>query len=122
MADRLFAGVKAIDCASFMPTPGAPTDQDAEKAGFDSTGYWARSGLMDVVRPDAEATPARSAPGMGDHPSAMALYGAIMTALYRRERTGKGGHVSSSLVANGIWSNSYFVQAKLIGRDRKSVV
>jgi formyl-CoA transferase len=54
---------------------------------------------------------------MGDHPSAMALYGAIMTALYRRERTGKGGHVSSSLVANGLWSNSYFVQAKLIGSE-----
>jgi crotonobetainyl-CoA:carnitine CoA-transferase CaiB-like acyl-CoA transferase len=90
---------------------------EAEKTGFDSTAYWARSGLMDMVRPDEGATPARSTPGMGDHPSAMALYGAIVTALYRRERTGKGGQVSSSLVANGLWSNSYFVQAKLIGSE-----
>jgi crotonobetainyl-CoA:carnitine CoA-transferase CaiB-like acyl-CoA transferase len=88
---------------------------EAEKTGFDSTAYWARSGLMDVVRPDADATPARSSPGMGDHPSATALFGAIMTALWRREKTGRGGQVDSSLVANGLWSNSFFVQAKLIG-------
>jgi crotonobetainyl-CoA:carnitine CoA-transferase CaiB-like acyl-CoA transferase len=101
--------------ASF--TAYGETGPEAEKTGFDSTAYWARSGLMDMVRADEDATPARSTPGMGDHPSAMALYGAIVTALYRRERTGKGGHVSSSLVANGLWSNSYFVQAKLIGSE-----
>ncbi len=89
--------------------------EEADKTGFDSTAYWARSGLMDMVRADSETTPARSAPGMGDHPSAMALYGAIVTALYRRDRTGMGCKVSSSLVANGLWSNSYFVQAKLAG-------
>jgi crotonobetainyl-CoA:carnitine CoA-transferase CaiB-like acyl-CoA transferase len=101
--------------ASF--TAYGETGPEAEKTGFDSTAYWARSGLMDMVRPDADATPARSAPGMGDHPSAMALFGAIMTALWRRERTGRGGHVDSSLVANGLWSNSYLVQAKLIGAE-----
>ncbi len=88
---------------------------EAEKTGFDSTAYWARSGLMDMVRPDAHAVPARSLPGMGDHPSASSLYGAIVTALYRRERTGKGGFVSTSLLANGIWANGCFAQAKLCG-------
>ena len=29
-------------------------------------------------------------PGMGDHPTATALYAAIVTALYRREKTGRG--------------------------------
>ncbi len=89
--------------------------EEAEKTGFDSTAYWARSGLMDLVRADADATPARSVPGMGDHPSAIALYGAIVTALYRRERTGIGGLASSSLLANGIWANGFFVQATLAG-------
>src|SRR5688572_2705159 len=70
---------------------------------------------MDVARPRADATPARSSSGTGDHPSATALFGAIMTALWRREKTGRGGQVDSSLVANGLWSNSFFVQAKLIG-------
>lgn len=98
--------------ASF--TAYGETGPESEKTGFDSTAYWARSGLMDMVRPDADSPPARSTPGMGDHPSAMALFGAIMTALWRRERTGKGGMVGSSLVANGLWSNSYFVQAALL--------
>jgi formyl-CoA transferase len=52
---------------------------------------------------------------MGDHPCAMALYGAIVTALYKRERTGKGSHVSSNLMANGIWANGILAQAKLCG-------
>jgi crotonobetainyl-CoA:carnitine CoA-transferase CaiB-like acyl-CoA transferase len=52
---------------------------------------------------------------MGDHPSAIALYAAILTALYRREHTGKGGHVGSSLMANGAWANGVFIQAQLCG-------
>ena len=91
------------------------TGAEANKPGFDSNAWWARSGLMDIVRPEAEATPARSVPGMGDHPSAVSLYAAIVTALYRREHTGKGGQVATSLMANGVWSNGYFVQARLCG-------
>src|ERR1700680_4894453 len=88
---------------------------EANKPGFDSNAYWARSGLMDLVRADTTTTPARSVAGMGDHPCAMALYGAIVTALYKRERTGKGSHVSSNLMANGIWANGILAQAKLCG-------
>jgi formyl-CoA transferase len=89
--------------------------EEANKPGFDSNAYWARSGLMDLVRADENTTPARSVAGMGDHPCAMALYGAIVTALYKRERTGKGSHVSSNLMANGIWANGILAQAKLCG-------
>jgi crotonobetainyl-CoA:carnitine CoA-transferase CaiB-like acyl-CoA transferase len=89
--------------------------EEANKPGFDSNAYWARSGLMDLVRADAHTTPARSVAGMGDHPCAMALYGAIVTALYKRERSGKGSHVSSNLMANGIWANGILAQAKLCG-------
>src|ERR1700737_343763 len=89
--------------------------EEANKPGFDSNAYWARSGLMDLARADEKTTPARSVAGMGDHPCAMALYGAIVTALYKRERTGKGSHVSSNLMANGIWANGILAQAKLVG-------
>ena len=89
--------------------------EEANKPGFDSNAYWARSGLMDLVRADENTTPARSIAGMGDHPCAMAFYGAIVTALYKRERTGKGSHVSSNLMANGIWAASVLAQAKLCG-------
>src|ERR1700720_3418557 len=91
------------------------TGAEADKPGFDSNAYWARSGLMDLVRADENTTPARSLPGMGDHPCAMAFYGAIVTALYKRERTGKGSHVSSNLMANGIWAAGVLAQAKLCG-------
>jgi formyl-CoA transferase len=87
--------------------------EEANKPGFDSNAYWARSGLMELVRADTNTTPARSIAGMGDHPCAMAFYGAIVTALYKRERTGKGSHVSSNLMANGVWAASVLAQAKL---------
>ncbi len=89
--------------------------EEANKPGFDSNAYWARSGLMDLVRADLDTTPARSVSGMGDHPCAMALYGAIVTALYKRERTGNGSHVGSNLMANGVWANGVMAQAKLCG-------
>jgi len=89
--------------------------EEADKPGFDSNAYWARSGLMDLVRADENTTPARSIPGMGDHPCAMAFYGAIVTALYKRERSGEGSHVSSNLMANGVWAAGVLAQAKLCG-------
>jgi len=91
------------------------TGPEANKPGFDATAWWARTGLMHLVRAGEAATPARSLPGMGDHPSAMGTYGAIVTALYQRERTGKGNYVSSSLLANGLWANGCSVQAALCG-------
>ena len=94
--------------------------EEANKPGFDSNAYWARSGLMDLVRADIDTTPARSIAGMGDHPCAMAFYGAIVTALYKRERTGKGSHVASNLMANGVWAASVLAQAKLCGRRSAS--
>jgi len=89
--------------------------EEADKPGFDSNAYWARSGLMDLVRADENTTPARSVPGMGDHPCAMAFYGAIVTALYKRERTGEGSHVATNLMANGVWAAGVLAQAKLCG-------
>ncbi|MEO9190729.1 MAG: CoA transferase [Acetobacteraceae bacterium] len=87
---------------------------EASKPGFDATAWWARSGLMHLVRA-GDAAPARSLAGMGDHPSGIALYAAVATALFQRERTGKGLAVGSSLLANGLWANACQVQARLCG-------
>ena len=91
------------------------TGAEASRPGFDSTALWARTGLMDLVRPSPEAPPSRSLPGMGDHPTGMSLFGAIMAALYQRERTGRGTMVSTSLMANGLWWNAIQVQGILCG-------
>lgn len=87
---------------------------DANRTAYDSVAWWARSGMMDFVRPSNNSPVAWSTPGMGDHPTGMALYGAIMTALFKRERTGEGGEVSTSLMANGAWANGVFIQAALM--------
>src|SRR6266851_1659360 len=60
--------------------------EEANKPGFDSNAYWARSGLMDLVRADTNTTPARSVAGMGDHPCAMAFYGAKFSERRSREQ------------------------------------
>lgn len=98
---------------------------DAELPGFDITSYWARSGLLSMTR-DAGAPPTWPVGGSGDNATAVGLFSAIVTALYRRERTGKGSYVTTSLLAEGVWSASVSVQAALAGarfnppHDRKN--
>ncbi|HEX3179682.1 MAG TPA: CoA transferase [Beijerinckiaceae bacterium] len=89
--------------------------EEANKPGFDITAWWARSGLMDGVRTEAKAPPARPLTGMGDHPSGISLYASIVMALYQRQITGKGAYVGTSLIANGLWSNGVMAQAALCG-------
>ena len=117
-------GLRYEDLASLNPrliyasmSAYGETGPEAGTTGFDTTAYWARSGLMDLVRPDPEGEPARSMAGMGDHPTGMALLSAIMLALYRRERTGKGGMVHTSLLANGFFANAFMAQAALCGAE-----
>lgn len=90
---------------------------EKDRPGFDATTFWARSGLADLVRPSIDAQPASLTAGAGDQTTALALFGAIMTALWRRERTGEGGRVTSTLIGNGIWANGVYVQAALNGAE-----
>ena len=98
---------------------------DADLPGFDITSYWARSGLLSMTR-DAGAPPTWPVAGSGDNATAVGLYSAIVTALYRRERSGKGSYVTTSLLAEGIWSASVSIQGALSGakfyglHDRKN--
>src|SRR2546426_3066205 len=98
---------------------------DADVPGFDLTAYWARSGLLSMTR-DAGSPPTWPVAGSGDNATAVAIYSAIVTALYRRERTGKGSHVTTSLLAEGIWAASVSIQGALSGakfhglHDRKN--
>jgi crotonobetainyl-CoA:carnitine CoA-transferase CaiB-like acyl-CoA transferase len=76
---------------------------DANLPGFDITAYWARSGLLSLTR-DAGAPPTVPVLGSGDHATAVGLFSAIVMGLYRRERTGKGSYVTTSLLAEGVWA------------------
>ena len=97
---------------------------DADLPGFDITSYWARSGLLSMTR-DVGAPPTWPVGGSGDNATGVGIYSAIVTALYRRERTGKGSYVTTSLLAEGVWSASVAIQgalsgAKFFGHDRKN--
>lgn len=88
--------------------------KEADRRAFDFTAWWARSGLMEFIR-DPGQKPLVAAPGMGDHATATALFGAIMAGLYRRELTGEGAFVSTSLAANGVWANGMALQGVVAG-------
>src|SRR6202166_2972280 len=98
---------------------------DANLPGFDITSYWARSGLLSMTR-DAGVPPTWPIAASGDHATAVGLFSAIVMGLYRRERTGKGSYVTTSLLAEGIWAAGVSIQgalsgAKLFGlHDRKN--
>ena len=51
----------------------------------------------------AGSYPVNSRYAMGDAISGTALFGSVMTALYQREKTGKGDFVTMSLYNAGIW-------------------
>jgi formyl-CoA transferase len=88
------------------------TGPDAHLPGFDITAYWSRSGLLSLTR-DAGAPPTLPVAGSGDHATAVGIYSAIVTALYRRERTGKGAYVTTSLLAEGVWACGVMTQGAL---------
>ena len=120
---RAELGLEYADLAALNPrliyadvTGFGETGPDAHLPGFDVTAYWARSGLMDLTR-DSGEPPAMNVPASGDHATAITLYAGIMTALYRRQKTGQGARVTASLVAEGAYAASIYLQAVLAGAD-----
>ncbi len=89
---------------------------EASRRAFDVTGWFARTGILDVMR-EKDVAPAPPAGGVGDHATAMTLFGAIMLALYRRQQTGAGAMVSTSLAVTGAWANGLQLQGVLAGID-----
>ncbi len=90
---------------------------DADKAGYDGTSYWTRSGMASVMPENSEGWPmGQPAPAFGDVMGGLAVAGAISSALFKRERTGETSIVDVSLMATAIWQNSpLMVASKLFG-------
>ena len=94
---------------------------DSEKRGYDTTAWWASAGILDLMKPGVSA-PMFPVGGVGDHASAMSLFGGIMMALYQREKSGLGDCVETSLVANGAWSNGMHLQGAIAGFDLGAIL
>lgn len=93
---------------------------ERHKPGYDSVSYWVRSAIETQIFP-YEGWLRPFPYGAGDHPSGMTLFAAIMTGLYKRQQTGEGSKVSTSLLANGAWANSVMLQAQLSGAEFREV-
>lgn len=92
----------------------------SENEAFDMIAYWNYSGMMNLMRAPGKE-PVQACPGMGDHPTAVAMYAGIVTAMLKRERTGKGSFVHSSLLANGVWAASTMASGAFTPSDFNSV-
>jgi crotonobetainyl-CoA:carnitine CoA-transferase CaiB-like acyl-CoA transferase len=83
-----------------------PEGPDADRAAFDAAAFWSRAGFMaTMTEPGGDPPIPRG--GVGDHTTGMGAAGAIAAALYRRERTGRGGIVDVSLYRAGIYVMSW---------------
>lgn len=89
---------------------------EADKPGFDAVCWWSRSAIEATLFP-VEGWLGPAPYGSGDHPSGMALFAAILTALVQREQTGRGRRVTTSLLHNGAWSNATTIQARLLDAE-----
>lgn len=77
---------------------------DCNAPGFDNIAFWARPGFTaDMAIDTSGGYPVNSRFAIGDTMSGSVLFGGVMTALYQRERTGKGDFVTMSLYNAGIW-------------------
>lgn len=93
---------------------------DKDKLGFDYSAFWARSGIMSLIR-EPDTLPLLQRGGMGDHTSCLALTTGILAALFERERTGKGQEIASSLFNVGLWVLGCDLQLALVERQNPSV-
>jgi crotonobetainyl-CoA:carnitine CoA-transferase CaiB-like acyl-CoA transferase len=75
---------------------------DADRAGYDVGGFWARTGVASTLAPPGQAPP-NIRGGFGDHATALAMLSGILAALLERERTGRGQLVETSLLRTGIY-------------------
>ncbi len=78
---------------------------DCNAPGFDNIAFWSRPGFSADMTIDAPGSyPVNSRYAMGDTIAGTTLFGGLMTALYQREKTGKGDFVTMSLYNAGIWA------------------
>lgn len=78
---------------------------DTNRAGYDVGAFWSRAGVPTrIVTPDTP--PPNIPPGFGDHMTAVSLVAGLMAALFKRERSGEGSLVDTSLLRTGIYGLS----------------
>jgi crotonobetainyl-CoA:carnitine CoA-transferase CaiB-like acyl-CoA transferase len=91
--------------------------EDRDRAGYDVGAFWARSGVAHTFVPPGELPPALLA-GFGDHMTGMTLAAGVLAKLVERQRTGRGGLVSTSLMRTGMYGVSWDIGIHLRFKKR----
>lgn len=88
--------------------------EQKDDPGFDSVCFWGRSGFMrDMAYETENGYPIPSPTGVGDSIAGALLLTGLLTALYKRERTGKGDFVTVSLLGAAMFAfNSMMVMTQ----------
>jgi crotonobetainyl-CoA:carnitine CoA-transferase CaiB-like acyl-CoA transferase len=76
---------------------------DVQRAGYDATAYWMRSGIGAAFTPAGAERPVMQRPAFGDVMGGLTIAGAIAAAMYRRATTGEPSIVDVSLLNMGMW-------------------
>ena len=93
---------------------------DANKPGFDIAAFWARAGIAQMLTPEGGDLPFQRG-GMGDHTTGVSFAGAIAAALYKREKTGVGQMVSTSLLRQGVYTISFDLNMVLMWGNHPAI-
>jgi len=95
---------------------------EVDRGGYDMTAYWCRSGLAHALTPPNAERVVEMRPAIGDRLGAMNLVAGVASALFHRERTGKGTVVDVSLLGTGMWQlASDVVYSTALGADNSRV-
>lgn len=78
------------------------TGEDADRPGFDTAAFWARSGLM-AASTVKGGEPVQPRTAVGDHTCSLATVSAILAAVIDRQATGQGRLVETSLLRTGVY-------------------
>ena len=81
------------------------TGPDKDLPGYDFTAFFGRGGYTENLRRRG-GQPITMIPGLGDNNVGLMLALGIVTALYKRQQTGKGDFVSASLYETAIFNQS----------------
>lgn len=79
-----------------------PYSEARDTAAYDVGAFWSQAGVAMSLTPPGGDIPQQRG-GMGDHMTGQMMAGAICAALYAREKTGEGQHVSVPLVRVGVY-------------------
>ncbi len=82
---------------------------EADKGGYDSITFWARSGAAASATPPGSDPIGMPAGAFGDATSGMALAGGVAAALARKFRTGEGSVVEGSLLGTAMWAMQMWI-------------